>query len=321
MGKKIFISIASYRDTELYNTLSSALDAAWNPEDLHFAVLDQNVESERNFVNFVEEKGATIDYKLVHPRVARGPSWARSKIQQLFLNDSYQYFLQIDAHTRFIKNWDRLLVEDYEIARARYGEFIFTIYPNEWYYNHRMESRFIGVDHQVGTMCADFLPNWVAFFKSDGKPWHGDRSGCVQNWFCAGQAFGDTAHFLKVPMDEKMGVKCEEVTLSIRFHEAGIKMVCPWSYYLWHLYNGDPKTKESPYDIIPGWDPIEQKQAFEDHEKEYLERLNLFYRGKLDDGYGISNPDIILYWYNSAYWTKPEDVDLLKKQIEIWKSE
>lgn len=321
MGKKIFISIAAYRDTELYNTISNAINNAKNVTDLHFAILDQDLESQRNFVNYIESAGASVDYKLVHPKIARGPSWARAKVQQLFLNESYQYFLQIDSHTRFIKNWDTLMVNDYESAREKFGDFIYSLYPSEWYYNHKNETRFIGIDHGVGTMCASFLPWWVAFFKSDGKPWHGDKQGDVQNWFCAGQAFGDVKHFLKVPMDEGMGVKCEEVTLSIRFFDAGIKIVAPWSNYLWHLYSGDPRTKCPPGDPIPGWPMEEMLQTYKEDEERYLKRLNDFYRGNLDDGFGISSPDVILDWYKAAYWPKEEDIESLAKQIEFWKSE
>lgn len=321
MGKKIFISIASYRDTELYNTIISALEQSRRPEDLHFAILDQNVESERNFVSIIESYGASVDYKLVHPKIAMGPSWARSKIQQLFFNSSYDYFLQIDSHTRFLKNWDRLLIEDYEKAKEEFHPFIYSIYPPEWYYNHRMEVRFMGLDdHKVGTMCADFLPHWCAFFKSDGKPWHGNKNGGIQNWFCAGFAFGDAEHFLKVPMDENMGVKCEEVTLSVRFYEAGIRIVAPWTNYVWHLYSGDPKTKQFPGDPIPGITLEEKMEVDRLFEEQYMTRLDLFYRGKLDDGYGISSPDVLLSWYSCAYWPDSKALEELQKQIEVWKS-
>ena len=104
MSKKIFISVASYQDPLLLETLCSAYQNAENKDNLVFGVCEQadngiNVHS----INFKDQ----IKYELLDPVMAKGPCWARARIQSLISNEDY--FLQIDSHTIFAKNWDKIV--------------------------------------------------------------------------------------------------------------------------------------------------------------------------------------------------------------------
>ena len=91
MLKKIFISIASYQDPLLLETLCSAYENAENEDALIFGVCEQadtgiNVQS----INFRDQ----IKYDLLDPVMAKGPCWVRARIQHLITDE--EYFLQID---------------------------------------------------------------------------------------------------------------------------------------------------------------------------------------------------------------------------------
>ena len=105
MSKKIFISVASYQDPLLLETLCSAYENAENKDFLVFGVCEQadngiDVQS----INFKDQ----IKYELLDPVMAKGPCWARARIQQLMTDE--EYFLQIDSHTIFTKSWDKILL-------------------------------------------------------------------------------------------------------------------------------------------------------------------------------------------------------------------
>lgn len=103
---KIFVSIASYRDPELPNTVESLLSNAKYPDNLRIVVFEQNGEDDITISGKYP-----IELVIVlrtHYTNAKGPVWARYIIQKLYNNE--EYYLQIDSHSQFIKNWDSTLI-------------------------------------------------------------------------------------------------------------------------------------------------------------------------------------------------------------------
>ena len=92
----IFISIASYQDPLLLETLCSAYENAESKDNLRFGVCEQaEVGIDLPSINFKDQ----IEYELLHPVMAKGPCWARARVQKYFKNE--EYYLQIDSHTIF----------------------------------------------------------------------------------------------------------------------------------------------------------------------------------------------------------------------------
>ena len=111
LENNIFVSIASFRDSECNNTLKDLYMKADNPENIFcgiFTQIDNNIKTEQcydsNFPYNTQIRRMLINYK-----DAKGPLWARIKIiKQLYQNE--KYFLMIDAHTLFKKGWDTNLI-------------------------------------------------------------------------------------------------------------------------------------------------------------------------------------------------------------------
>ena len=104
----IFISIASYRDNQCINTVQNIAEMADHPENLHFVICQQNSILEKDCIKWCKKKKNHPACKVSVTKIerltyleARGPTWARWRIQQLWSGE--EYFLQIDAHTRMIK--------------------------------------------------------------------------------------------------------------------------------------------------------------------------------------------------------------------------
>lgn len=128
-NRKIFISIASYRDPDIAGTVCSLVNGADYPEMLTVGVLEQNDVDDvglsrlpagvRNKTNLV--------HKVISHRDALGPTWARY-ILQTWITDEY-YFMQIDSHTRVVRHWDTELVSMLEDLPPR---SVLTQYPPEY---------------------------------------------------------------------------------------------------------------------------------------------------------------------------------------------
>lgn len=107
----IFISIASYRDPELTRTIKSAIDNAANPQEIYFGVVLQELEKFEPDLSWVPN----ISLTKIHPKFARGAGLARAEAMKLYNNQDY--FLQIDSHTIFEKNWDLLCIDQFKKAQ------------------------------------------------------------------------------------------------------------------------------------------------------------------------------------------------------------
>jgi len=104
---KIFISIASYRDPLLKQTVESLIEKCQDVSQIRIVICEQNSKDDVDFIYSPFSMTKIEIIKIPHTE-ARGPCWARYLIQQKF--EGEEFYLQIDSHTKFIcENWDTKL--------------------------------------------------------------------------------------------------------------------------------------------------------------------------------------------------------------------
>ncbi len=101
MTPTIFVSIASYCDPDLQNTIDSLIVNATYPDRLRICVLQQHDDGEP-----MVRQAWVVDY--LHASESQGCCWARHRVMQHYNGEDF--YLQIDAHMRFVKDWDSKLV-------------------------------------------------------------------------------------------------------------------------------------------------------------------------------------------------------------------
>jgi len=105
----IFVNLASYRDPECHKTIKSLINNSNNWKNLRIHVCQQNKEDDVDAEYQLENKYKNIVFvDRISYKVARGPTRARFVIQQKYSGE--EYYLQIDSHTIFEKDWDLKLV-------------------------------------------------------------------------------------------------------------------------------------------------------------------------------------------------------------------
>lgn len=124
----IFVSIASYRDSECPYTVRSLLENAQHPQNLRIVVFEQNKYSDAQ----VEETLPQVRVVRTSYVNAKGPVWARYVIQQYW--DGEEYVMQIDSHTRVLRNWDTILKNMLAslIHKRNTDKCVLTQYPPEY---------------------------------------------------------------------------------------------------------------------------------------------------------------------------------------------
>lgn len=123
----IFVSVASFCDLLLKATLQQAVAKAQQPENLHFAVVDQ---SPTGVVEITEADvfPASLSLVKIDPMHARGPCWARALAMSFYREEDW--FLQIDSHMAFDPDWDQQLVIAAIQIINRYGYGAISSYPS-----------------------------------------------------------------------------------------------------------------------------------------------------------------------------------------------
>lgn len=101
----IFVNLASYRDIECNKTIKSLFYNSNNYKNLRIVVCEQNSEEDLDCLKNLESKYLPfIKVIRLSYKEARGPTWARFLIQQMYNKE--EYYLQIDSHTIFENKWD-----------------------------------------------------------------------------------------------------------------------------------------------------------------------------------------------------------------------
>lgn len=239
----IFISIASYRDPELSRTIRSAIDNAANPQDLYFGIVLQEIEKEEPDLSWVPNMKLTK----IHPRDARGAGFARAHAMKLY--DNQDYYLQIDSHTMFEKNWDVLCIEELDKARqiAKNNKIILSYFPPPF---HIQSSGFITIVKDSKTQPP--YPTKQKPKLTKRNEWTAERIEFddkkrslpeLSTTVLAGFIFTDGSIVEEIPYDPEISFFGEELCFAVRAWTRGWDIYSPSKTILYHFYSREGYKK------------------------------------------------------------------------------
>jgi len=249
----IFVSIASYRDSELIPTLKDMFRHATYPEKLHIAVCWQDNENYEIFeqAGFVLQhyskisgrevatysvKRARVDIITVHYFASQGASWARSLAEAFFEDEDY--FLQIDSHSRFIPGWDEEMIAMLRDLQTHSPNPIISAYPPGY-------TPGLGEEESKEHRCARLI---FREYDSKGIPMLSSKSFeatmPVRGNYLAGGFIFAQGHFVKiVPNDPHIFFAGEEIAMAVRAFTHGYDVYHPHKPLLWHFYRRHEHSK------------------------------------------------------------------------------
>ena len=226
--ERIFIQIASYRDTDLPNTVRDALAKSEYPQRLRFGVCWQ----------YDEQTYTDMDPCLGDPRFrvadfyyedSGGCCWARNQTNQLYHGE--EYTLQIDAHTRFSPRWDTRYIE--MIREIDSPKPVLTTYPAPFETVNGKDK--LLTDRGIQRLVLNRIRKDLT---TDLKTEPVDRTDrCVQSRFIgAGQIFTLGRFCQEVEYDPDLYFSGEEINLTARAFTHGYDFFCPREDIIWHRY-------------------------------------------------------------------------------------
>lgn len=235
----IFVSVASYRDTECSQTLESLFGNAMYPDSIYVGICEQNnnhVVSElcigENVLKYKDHILITkMDYK-----DAQGPTFARYYCSTLWRGE--QYYLQIDSHMYFSKNWDRDLLEMFAHVKLESQRPVLSVYPPT-----KEQMNVSGFpEFNSGKFNSKGIPTFLCgWSKPSTVPKRSNKC-----FAAAGFMFLESDFLFSVPFDPNLShlFQLEEVLYSARLWTNGWDFYVPNKKIVYHHYN---RTKASLY--------------------------------------------------------------------------
>lgn len=237
----IFISVASYRDPELMRTIRSAIDNAYDSDSLVFGIVLQSLPED--IKDFVELPNMKI--LKMHPKYARGAGYARSRAIELYNGEDY--YLQIDSHTIFEKHWDKICIEQHDLAKsiAKNDKIILSYFPPPFHIESNKKISFPAKSKERPPYPTKQWPmitekgDWTAKRIELSDKEIPELSATV----LAGFIFTTGNIINEVPYDPEISFFGEEICFAMRAWTRGWDIYSPNKIVLYHFYGREGYKK------------------------------------------------------------------------------
>jgi hypothetical protein len=284
----IFVAIASYLDYEIKHTILNCIDKAKHPENLRFGVClqyDENEGTNEHILDFLESKLPVKVLKYHHTK-SQGGCWARNLAQSLYNNEKYH--LQVDSHTRFIQNWDEIVINDFNKLKETVNKPIISFLPPSY---SRLDDKGIDLDFRnIDSLDKINIPKiqditseyWVVYggYENEQHVQFNTKNVII---LYGGFIFSEGQWIIDIEQDPEHYYTGEEFALTIRSYTHGYDIYTPSQIVAWHRAHTSASGIKKHFSN----NPVEIAEA---KHRRAIERLIMLVEGNGDLGrYGSGN--------------------------------
>lgn len=261
----IFVSIASYRDTELSPTLDDLFAKATAPESIRVGLCWQHLGDEDLGRHRDDPRLRVLE---VDARDSRGPCWARARVMTLYAGEDH--YLQLDSHHRFVPGWDtRLLTHLRAIGRER---AVLSTYGPAYVPGQPLRAPATATVIEVER----FVSGVPVFRGAWAEP---GRTAPIPGHFLAGGFLFSTGRFVsEIPYDPELYFHGEEIAMTLRAYTRGWDVFAPPETVQWHWYERTGRPKH--------WD---DHQHWARRDSDGKRRVRALIDGRITGPYGLGD--------------------------------
>ena len=236
---EIFVSIASYRDEDLINTINDLYENAKDPDRIRVVVFNQT-DFESDEIYKMDFGNRQVEIYSLNYKNTKGVSWIRHKIQTFI--EQEKYYLQIDAHMRFGKDWDDKFIQYLKESNSK--KPVLSFYPSAFdYENGKTQSNIIKNEIRAFNRKA-VTSLGFGLDKNACNLDHGDNKPILGTTFAAGFVFAPIEYVKELPYDPQLYWNYEETDQTLRAFTNGWDFFGTPECLIWHKYNtggGSPR--------------------------------------------------------------------------------
>lgn len=247
----IFVSIASYRDSELIPTLLDMIKMSSGNYRINIAIcwqdngdttlfsdngmtlIEKRLHEEHDLYIF-NHQNVQISVLSIHYFLSQGVCWARNHCEKFYNGEDY--FLQIDSHCRFIEGWDTEMVSMLNQLKTESQHPVLSSYPpgyipgdnsNKQKFVSRLVFRNFTKEGILQLTSVDF---------KNTSPIRG-------SFLAGGFIFSEGSFIIDVPNDPQIFFEGEEIAMAVRAFTCGYDIWHPHKILLWHFYGREEHSK------------------------------------------------------------------------------
>ena len=240
--QSIFVQIPSYQDHELPKTILDCIANSSGEVNVNFGVhvcwLNHNdIYIPKEYPDWVK-----LNYQ-----TSIAPSNIGVLMSRYIANEFYNgedYYLQIDSHMKFKKNWDLELINLYnKYNNLGFNKPLITMYPSGYYYDNGFD---IVKGKTDGVTTVGFTEN-LENFKNTYVPHQTactTSPGCLYTASVSGGFIFTSGDFSKIKPNKKIAFWGEEILTAARAFTSGFDLLTSDKSYAWHLYYDHSKSKQ-----------------------------------------------------------------------------
>lgn len=236
LGERIFVSIASYRDSECQWTVQDLFKKAAKPERLFVGICWQVVpEEDSDCFEIPSPRPEQCRLVTYHVSQSEGVGWARAQAHRLWQGE--EYVLNIDSHMRFVEGWDELMIAQLKACPG--AKPLLTSYPPGYVPPDQLNPP------TVTMLCAGYFDEAsVQVNKSRAlQPEDAPAQPIPSMLYAAGFAFASSQVLRDVPYDPFIYFQGEEISMAARLWTHGWDLFAPNQVLLYHAYGKHTKRK------------------------------------------------------------------------------
>lgn len=225
----IFVQLPSYHDFELPKTIINALNQSSGIHTINFGVHHTFYKKNEIYIpDFPNVRKIEVEAP-----ANMGLGLARNLANSLY--DGEDYYLQIDSHSRFDKNWDISLVGYIkEFKSCGVDKPLLSTYPGSYFYTESLDevkedaitSNYISFTEFPGQFTELLIPSQKAI-PTEGRTTQSSISG--------GYIFS-TGEFSTVGFNDKVAFWGEEILIAAMAWTRGFDLLIPPKPHIYHLY-------------------------------------------------------------------------------------
>lgn len=235
----IFIQIPSYRDFELNKTVANAIANSSGLNNLSFGIHNCIL-----FKGEIEVKKDYPEWATIHLATSVAPQNIGLQQARYIANEFYDgedYYLQIDSHMRFVKDWDVLLVKSVNVYQEMgLSKPLITQYPPAYTYDDN------GIEKLqkpgVFNQCDIWFGENLELFSATLIP---TQKATLLSEYCgfiksvSGGSIFTIGEFANIKPNRKIAFWGEEPLIAARAFTNGFDLVMPFGDSVYHLYHSN----------------------------------------------------------------------------------
>lgn len=223
----IYVFIACRLDKEIIPTCYDLIQKAENPNDIKIVVFNQDRQQDMFFQDLFPSQVTLVN---VDYRKFSNICWVRS-MASYFIEPSFKYYLCIDSHMRFDKNWDTQLINTLK------PNSILSAYPPEYQLYGEFKKSYGHYINNFNKEKLGYFPFVTVHFAESDLDYR-------KSTIAAGFHFTTIDWLYKVGYDKLLCWGFEEIDLTYRSIEAGYEIINYKQTPIYHLYDKRARKQE-----------------------------------------------------------------------------